>query len=131
MNIVAPGKRPYHTLTPHMVLNPDRSLAMVVGTPGGDGQTQTIAQVINNVLVFGMTPQQAVEAPRWRAYGRRLGVEPGISIPVRESLATRGHVVTVQEPGAEFGGAQAIRVLPSGVRMVGSDFRREAYGIAW
>jgi gamma-glutamyltranspeptidase/glutathione hydrolase len=130
-NIVAPGKRPYHTLTPHMVLNADRSLALVVGTPGGDGQTQTVAQVINNVLLFGMTPQQAVEAPRFRAYGRRVGVEPGIAAVVRDALTARGHTVRVQEPSAEFGGAQAIRVLPSGARLVGSDFRREAYGIAW
>lgn len=130
-NVVAPGKRPYHTLSPHMVLNADRSLAMVVGTPGGDGQTQTVLQVINNTLVFGMTPQQAVEAPRWRAYGRRLGVEPGVPAAVRDSLAARGHTVAVQPPSAEFGGAQAIRVLPGGALLVGSDFRREAYGIAW
>jgi len=130
-NIVAPGKRPYHTLSPHMVLNADRSLAMVVGTPGGDGQTQTVLQVINNTLVFGMTPQQAVEAPRWRAYGRRLGVEPGVPAAVRDSLTARGHTVAVQPPSAEFGGAQAIRVLPGGALLVGSDFRREAYGLAW
>jgi gamma-glutamyltranspeptidase / glutathione hydrolase len=131
-NIVAPGKRPYHTLSPAMVLNPDRSLYMVVGTPGGDGQTQTITQVINNVMLFGMTPQQAVEAPRWRSYGRgRLGIEPGIGGGVRDSLGARGHIVAVQPPSAEFGGIQAIRILPSGAKLVGSDFRREAYGLAW
>ena len=130
-NVVVSGKRPYHTLSPAMVLRPDRSLHMVVGTPGGDGQTQTITQVINNVMLFGMTPQQAVESPRWRSYGRRLGVEPGVPDAVRAALTARGHTVVVQEPGAEFGGAQAIVVLPNGVRMVGSDFRREAYGIAW
>jgi gamma-glutamyltranspeptidase/glutathione hydrolase len=130
-NIVAPGKRPYHTLSPAMVLNPDRTLHMIVGTPGGDGQTQTITQVIHNVMIFGMTPQQAVEAPRWRSYGTRLGVEPGIAEAVRAGLSKRGHTVVVQEPSAEFGGIQAILILPNGSRMVGSDFRREAYGIAW
>lgn len=130
-NVLVPGKRPYHTLSPAMVLRPDRSLHMVVGTPGGDGQTQTITQVINNVMLFGMTPQQAIEAPRWRSYGRRLGVEPGVSDSVRAALTARGHSVVVQQPSAEFGGAQAIVVLPNGTKMVGSDFRREAYGIAW
>jgi gamma-glutamyltranspeptidase len=130
-NILVPGKRPYHTLAPAMVLNADGSLYMVVGTPGGDGQTQTITQVLNNVMLFGMTPQQAVEAPRWRSYGTRLGVEPGITVAVRDALAARGHTVAVQEPSADFGGIQAILLLPSGARMVGSDFRREAYGIAW
>lgn len=130
-NILAPGKRPYHTLAPAMVLNADRSLAILLGTPGGDGQTQTLTQVLNNMLLFGMTPQQAVEAPRWRSYGRRLGVEPGIAATVRDSLSAQGHTVVVQQPSAEFGGAQVIRVLPNGAKMVGSDFRREAYGIAW
>jgi gamma-glutamyltranspeptidase/glutathione hydrolase len=132
-NIVAPGKRPYHTLSPAMVLNADQSLAMVLGTPGGDGQPQTLIQILNNVLRFGMTPQQAVEAPRWRVFGAgRLGVEPGIGDPVRAGLTKRGHRVTVQEPSAEFGGAQMIWVRPgSKALMVGSDYRREAYGIAW
>lgn len=130
-NILAPGKRPYHTLSPAMVLNADGTLAIALGTPGGDGQTQTLVQVLNNLLFFGMTPQQAVEAPRWRAYERRVGVEPGLAAAVRDALAARGHDVVVQQPSAEFGGAQVIRVLPSGALMVGSDFRREAYGEAW
>ena len=130
-NIVAPGKRPYHTLSPAMVLNGDGSLAMVLGTPGGDGQTQTILQMLNNVALFGMSAQQAVEAPRWRSYGRRVGIEPGIGAAVRDSLVARGHTVAIQQPSAEFGGAQMIRILPSGARQVGSDFRREAYGMAW
>ena len=131
-NIIAPGKRPYHTLCPAMVLRPDRSLMMVVGTPGGDGQPQTLVQVITNVLRFGMTPQQAVEGARFRWYGRtRLGVEPGIPADVREALTKRGHQVVVQEPSEEFGGAQVILVTPSGARVAGADPRREAYALAW
>ena len=131
-NIVAPGKRPFHTLSPAMVLRPDKSLAMVLGSPGGDGQPQTVTQVINNILTFGMTPQQAVEAPRWRIFARgRMGVEPGIGEPVRLELERRGQRVQPQPPSAEFGGAQVIFVGPSGAKMVGSDPRREAYGIAW
>lgn len=131
-NVVAPGKRPFHTLCPAMVLRPDHSLMMVVGTPGGDGQTQTLVQVITNVMQFGMTPQQAVEAERWRWYGgERLGVEPGIATDVRNALTRRGHEVVVQEPGEAFGGAQVILVTPSGGRIAGADPRREAYAIAW
>lgn len=132
-NIIAPGKRPFHTLSPAMVLNADQSVAMVLGTPGGDGQPQTLIQILNNALRFGMTPQQAVEAPRWRVYGAgRLGVEPGLSDEVRAALVRRGHQVAVQPPSAEFGGAQMILVHPvSRALMVGSDFRREAFGTAW
>lgn len=131
-NLVAPGKRPFHTLAPGMALNPDGTLAMTFGTPGGDGQPQTLLQILNNVLRFGMTPQQAVEAARWRRYaGGRLGVEPGIEAAVVADLRRRGHVVRVQEPSADFGGAQMIFINPSGALMTGADPRREAYAIAW
>lgn len=131
-NVVAPGKRPYHTLSPAMALNEDRSLAIVFGTPGGDGQPQTLIQILNNVLRFGMTPQQAVEGARWRVFGGgRLGVEPGVSEGVRSELTRLGHTVRVEEPSADFGGAQMILIHSSGARMSGADPRREAYAIAW
>jgi gamma-glutamyltranspeptidase/glutathione hydrolase len=131
-NVIAPGKRPFHTLSPAMALNADGSLAAVFGTPGGDGQPQTLIQILNNVWRFGMTPQQSVEAPRWRVFGRgRIGVEPGVGESVRAELTRRGQNVTVQEPSAEFGGASMIVIAASGVRMTGADPRREAYGIAW
>jgi len=131
-NVIAPGKRPFHTLSPAMALNADGSVAIAFGTPGGDGQPQTLVQVLNNVLRHGMTPQQAVEAARWRVFaGTRLGVEPGIDSATRASLQRRGHVIRVQEPSAEFGGAQMIVIHSSGSRMTGADPRREAYAIAW
>lgn len=132
-NLVAPGKRPFHTLCPALALNEDGSLFAVFGSPGGDGQPQTLIQILNNVLRFGMTPQQAVEAPRWRVFGGgRLGVEPGLSDEVRAELTRRGQQVAVQPPSADFGGAQMILINPvSKARLVGSDYRREAYGLAW
>jgi gamma-glutamyltranspeptidase/glutathione hydrolase len=131
-NVIAPGKRPFHTLSPAMALNADGSLAMAFGTPGGDGQPQTLVQILNNVLRYGMTPQQAVEAARWRVFtGGRLGVEPGIDAATRAQLERRGHVVRLQEPSAEFGGAQMIVIHSSGARMTGADPRREAYAVAW
>jgi gamma-glutamyltranspeptidase/glutathione hydrolase len=131
-NVIAAGKRPFHTLSPAMALNADGTLAAAFGTPGGDGQPQTLVQVLNNVLKHGMTPQQAVEAARWRVFaGARLGVEPGIDAATRALLERRGHVVRVQEPSAEFGGAQMIVIHSSGARMTGADPRREAYAVVW
>jgi len=131
-NVIAPGKRPFHTLSPAMALNTDGSLAIAFGTPGGDGQPQTLVQILNNVLRQGMTPQQAVEAARWRVFaGTRLGVEPGIDSTTRAALERRGHVVRLQEPSAEFGGAQMIVIHSSGARMTGADPRREAYAVVW
>lgn len=133
-NRIAPGKRPYHTLTPAMALNPDGSLAFTLGTPGGDSQTQSLLAIVNNLLLFDMTPQQAIEAPRYRSYdGLRVDVEDRIPADVRLALERRGHDIRVVHGWtATFGGAQMIRVEPgSHTLTVGSDPRREAYGIAY
>jgi gamma-glutamyltranspeptidase / glutathione hydrolase len=130
--VIAPGKRPFHTLAPSMVLHPDGSPYMVLGSPGGDGQPQTIVQVLNNMVVFGMQPQAAIEARRLQANGLRASVETGMLADSGSALQARGLTVRIENPGAAFGGASAIVIHPvSKARMVGSDFRREAWGIAW
>ncbi len=132
-NVIAPGKRTYHTLSPTMVLNPNGSLAMVIGTPGGDGQTQTILQVFDDVALWGLTPQQAVEAPRWRSFADgTLQLEPGFPGATADRLRSLGNRVIVRDARShDFGGAQMIRLLPDGVLQTGADPRREAYGLAW
>ncbi len=133
-NQVAPGKRPYHTLTPMMGLYADGSLAFTMGTPGGDSQTQSLLAIVNNVLLFAMSPQEAIEAPRYRSYsGLRVDLEDRIPAEVRSELRRRGHDVRVV-PGwtATFGGAQMIFVRPEhGTLSAASDPRREAYAIAY
>jgi gamma-glutamyltranspeptidase/glutathione hydrolase len=132
-NEVAPGKRPYHTLSPLMALR-EGELAFTLGTPGGDSQPQSLLQIVNNLLVFGMTPQEAIEAPRFRSYpGLGLALEHRVPGSVRRELEALGHEVRVVEGWtATFGGAQMIRVEPgSGTLTVASDPRREAYGLAY
>ncbi|MEK7403063.1 MAG: gamma-glutamyltransferase [Gemmatimonadota bacterium] len=130
--IIAPGKRPFHTLNPAMVLNADGSPYMVLGSPGGDGQPQTVVQVLNNMVLFGMEPQAAIEARRLQAVGLRASVEVGMFVDSGAALRVRGLTMREEQPGAAFGGASAIVIHPaSKARMVGSDFRREAFGIAW
>jgi gamma-glutamyltranspeptidase len=133
VNAIAPRKRTYHTLAPALAVRPDNSLFLVFGTPGADGQTQTQLQVFNNIVLFGMSPQRAVESARWRSYDDGvLQLEDGIPDAVRARLGELGHRLRV-EPGrsADLGGAQVILVSPDGTRSTGADPRREAYGIAW
>ncbi len=133
-NQVASGKRPYHTLTPMMALRADGSLAFTLGTPGGDSQTQSILAITNNLLLFGMTPQQAIEAPRYRGNpGLDVQLEDRIPTSVRTDLARRGHEIRVVHGWtATFGGAQMIFIDPdNGVRTAAADPRREAYGLAY
>jgi gamma-glutamyltranspeptidase/glutathione hydrolase len=133
INVIAPGKRTYHTLSPAMALRKDNSLMMAFATPGADGQTQTLLQVLNNIYLFGMTPQQAVDAPRYRSLpDGRLLLDASISEDAQNGLLQRGHnVQRLPGPSAELGGAQVILVSPAGVMWVGADHRREAYGLAY
>ena len=133
-NQVAPDKRPYHTLSPTMALYPSGEFAFTLGTPGGDSQTQTILQITHNMLVFGMTPQQAIEAPRFRSLsGLRLAIEDRVSEEALLDLRQRGHLLNVVEGWtATFGGAHMIHHDPeTGVLTAAADPRREAYAIAY
>jgi len=133
-NQVAPNKRPYHTLSPMMALHGDGSFAFTLGTPGGDSQPQSLIQIVNNMLLFGMTPQQAIEAPRFRSLGGvRVSIENRVSRGALQGLVDRGHELNVIDGWtATFGGAHAIVFDPEyGVLTVGSDPRREAYGLAY
>ncbi len=133
-NRIAPGKRPYHTLSPVMALYPDGRFAFTLGTPGGDSQTQTILQITHNLLLFGMTPQQAIEAPRFRSLpGVNLAIEDRISAQVLAELENRGHAINLIEGWtATFGGAQMIHHDPAtGVLTAAADPRREAYSLAY
>ena len=131
-NIIAPGKRPYHTLTPMMALRADGSFAFTMGTPGGDSQPQSLLQIVNNMVHFGMTPQSAIEAPRFRSYGgRRVAMEDRFAATVLARLGELGHEIEVVHGWtATFGGAQMIHRAPNGTLTAASDPRREAYAIA-
>lgn len=133
-NQVAPGKRPYHTLSPTMALHPNGEFAFTLGTPGGDSQTQTIIQITQNMLMFDMTPQQAIEAPRFRSQGgTRLAIENRVPEDVLLDLQGRGHELNIIKGWtATFGGAQMIHRDPdTGVLTAAADPRREAYAIAY
>jgi gamma-glutamyltranspeptidase/glutathione hydrolase len=131
-NQIEPGKRPYHTLTPLLALDGE-NLAFTLGTPGGDGQVQSLTQIMNNLLAYGMTPQQAIEAPRFRSYGgTRVAIEDRVPPATLDALTALGHELRlVHGWTSTFGGAQMIRREPgTGTLTVASDPRREAYGLA-
>ena len=132
-NVFAPKRRPYHTLSPAMMLW-EGVPVLAFGTPGGDGQTHTLIQLLNNILLFGMTPQEAIDAPRLR---RRpdgsLAIEDRVPADVLETLRARGYSVLPRSGWtAEFGGAQIISIDPkTGAKRAGTDRRREGWGLAY
>ncbi|MGD8563786.1 MAG: gamma-glutamyltransferase [Desulfarculaceae bacterium] len=132
VNALAPGKRPYHTLHPAMILQNEKP-CIVLGTPGADGQTQTIIQITTSLLDFGADVQQAMEAPRWRSDSDGALLMEGRFPPEAvAALKAKGHQVQVLPEWDEvMGSSQAIFVdQERGMLMGGADPRRQAYAIA-
>jgi len=140
-NALTPGKRPRTTLVSYLICEAGVPTT-TVGCPGGDDQSQADLQIVLNLVVFGMNPQQAVEASRFstqtlvnsfypRAYRPgQLNVEPGIPESARAELRALGH--SVSEIGACGIGAVVTRRDPaSGALSAGADPRRPTYALAW
>jgi gamma-glutamyltranspeptidase/glutathione hydrolase len=134
-NHMAPGRRMEDPMGPVHVVR-DGRLTYAVGTPGSFGIPQTIAQVLINLLDFGLNVQAAIEAPRVRlgALGRQVQIESRVPEAVREDLIARGHEVEVV--GAWdilVGGMQAVAIdAATGLLMAGADPRRDgvAFGLS-
>ena len=128
-NIIAPGKRPFHTLMPAMVLK-DKRPWLSFGVMGGDMQPQGHVQVLLNLIDFGMNIQEAGEAPRFRHSAAGLALESAISPEARFGLSRRGHSIVTQI--GMFGGFQGILFdQRSGVMMGGSDPRKDGLAIGY
>jgi gamma-glutamyltranspeptidase / glutathione hydrolase len=128
-NVVAPRKRPFHTLVPAMVLKDGRPW-LSFGVMGGDMQTQGHVQVLLNLIDFGMNVQEAGEAPRFRHTGSGLALESAITPEARFHLNDRGHRL-INSIGV-FGGYQGILIDPkTGVMMGGSDPRKDGLAIGY
>jgi gamma-glutamyltranspeptidase/glutathione hydrolase len=127
--VLAPGKRPFHTLVPAMVLKDGRPW-LSFGVMGGDMQPQGHVQVLLNLIDFGMNIQEAGEAPRFRHSAAGLALETAISPEARFGLSLRGHkiITTVNA----FGGFQGILFDQAhGVMMGGSDPRKDGLAIGY
>ena len=128
-NQIAPGKRPFHTLIPAMVMK-DGVPWVSFGVMGGDMQAQGHAQVLANLIDFGMNIQEAGEAPRFRDSGNGLALESAFSPDARAGLTSRGHKL-ISSTGV-WGGFQGILIDPkTKVMQAGSDPRKDGMAAGW
>ncbi|WP_186332115.1 gamma-glutamyltransferase family protein [Bordetella genomosp. 13] len=131
-NMLAPGKKPVHTLNPYLVLAGGRPVLYAV-SPGGVSQTTTGVQYIFNALDDGLPLPQAIDLPRWSiARDGSLQCEPGFPATVVDRLRAAG--ITVQADSLHpfyFGSIKAVRRLPEGMLEAAADLRREACAMAW
>jgi gamma-glutamyltranspeptidase / glutathione hydrolase len=131
-NALRPGRQAGTMMSPTQVFR-DGAFALSIGTPGSYGILQTQAQMIANVLEFGLDVQEAIEAPRVRVYRDRLvDAEARIGADVRQALERRGHRVNdIGDWSWIVGGGQGIARDPeSGALMAGADPRRDGYALA-
>ncbi|OFW02634.1 MAG: gamma-glutamyltransferase [Acidobacteria bacterium RIFCSPLOWO2_02_FULL_68_18] len=127
-NRLAPGKRPAHTLVPAFLAG--EHTVMAFGVMGADNQAQAHAQIVANMVDFGMNVQETGEVARVRHLEEGLALESGVSEPVRAELRARGHAV--HDGRGLMGGYQAVRLdRRTGVLEGGSDPRKDGLAIGW
>ncbi|HET9529592.1 MAG TPA: gamma-glutamyltransferase [Blastocatellia bacterium] len=123
-NRLAPGKRPFHTIIPAMLLRDNRPCA-VLGVVGGSMQAQGHLQVICNLIDFGMDPQAALDSPRFRILDDgSLALEEGIADASRSQLIACGHRIKSEQTEEGFGGGQVI-LISDETLYGGSDPRKD------
>ena len=127
-NQVAPNKRPFHTIIPGFITVGDRPLGPF-GVMGGSMQPQGHLQVALNLIDYGMNPQAALDAPRWRfVKGDRVLVESGVSPAILQELRERGHNVQIA-PNTMFGKGQII-LSQAGGFVAASESRADGMALA-
>jgi gamma-glutamyltranspeptidase/glutathione hydrolase len=129
-NRLAPGKRPFHTIIPAFLMRAGRPIGPF-GVMGGSMQPQGHMQVAINTIDYGMNPQAALDAPRWRVEGQEVAVELETPRPVIEGLIARGHSVQVASEAGGFGRGQAIWRLDSGAYLAGGETRCDGGPVGW
>ena len=145
-NVVEPGKRPRVTLTPSLALK-DGKPFLAFGVQGGDTQDQNLLQFFLNIVEFGMTVQQATEAPNfntnqlWLSLGGtsiadrkpkpgQIVVSKSLSQQVIERLKSMGYFIRTEERTS--GPINAILFDQKfGTMWGGSSNHGEDYGIGW
>jgi gamma-glutamyltranspeptidase/glutathione hydrolase len=140
-NSYAPGKRPFHTIIPAFVTHRGKPW-LSFGVMGGGAQPQMHAQVIINMIDFGMNLQEAGDAPRILHTGSSqptgemmedggfISLENGYDPQTRRSLLNKGHVL--REVSGWYGGYQAIMRDPkTGVYYGASESRKDGHAAGY
>jgi gamma-glutamyltranspeptidase/glutathione hydrolase len=134
-NVVAPGKRPYHTIIPGFLTRGGAAVGPF-GVMGGHMQPQGHVQVVMSTVDDELDPQAALDRPRWYWHtGREVRIEPEL-VATRageaavEGLRRRGHEVSVVREPSAFGYGQAIWRLPDGY-VAGSEPRADGAAVGY
>lgn len=125
---IEPGKRPYHTLIPGMLMR-GSELIGPFAVMGGFIQAQAHVQFVAELIRNGFDPQAALDRGRFRIDGETLRLEQPLWNRAPE-LADLGFVIDAQSDRASFGGGQAI-VIRDGALFGGSDARKDGCALGF
>ena len=135
-NVVAGGKRPFHTIIPGFLCDADGRPRMSFGVMGGNMQPQGHVQTLMRLLRHGQQPQAACDAPRWKvATGLAIDFESTMSPALVAGLRALGHQseATV-DPYMDFGSGQFIWRLSDDAAdgyVAASDSRRDGQAVGF
>ena len=128
-NTFGPSKRPMHTIIPALAFR-DGRCDLSFGVMGSHYQPMGHAQVLTNMVDYGMDVQAAIDAPRAFFVGEETVVERGLPRATVEGLKARGHDVALAV--SPWGGAQAIRIdWRRGVLIGGSEPRKDGCALGY
>ncbi|MGA8033356.1 MAG: gamma-glutamyltransferase, partial [Casimicrobiaceae bacterium] len=124
-NLVAGGKRPYHTIIPGFATRDGKPL-MAFGVMGGPIQPPGHVQTLVRMIDYRMNPQAALDAPRWKVNaGRSIDLEAAASAELRQGLIALGHQMeSIPDSYMDFGAGQVIMKSDVGY-VAASDPRRD------
>jgi len=131
VNTLAPRKRPVHTIIPAFLRKDDIRIGF--GIMGGWNQSQAHAQFVSNIVDYGMTIQQALEAGRFTKgsfTGCDVSIEALVPETTREALAALGHEIRLVAPrSGTFGWGQAVMGRADGTHFGASEPRHDGAAI--
>jgi gamma-glutamyltranspeptidase/glutathione hydrolase len=131
-NILAGGKRPFHTIIPAFMEKGDEHIGF--GIMGGAVQPLAHAQFVSNLVDYGMNIQEALESPRFakdNAAGCEVSIESRMPALTLQQLSERGHIVRIRREYVEaMGRGQAIlHNSKTGTNFAASDPRADGAAI--
>lgn len=130
-NLIKPGKRPFHTIIPGFITK-DGEPVGPFGVMGGPLQPQAHMQVISSMVDFHLSPQEALDAPRWQwIEGKTVQVEPSLPFHITEALKRRGHDIQVLNETIMIGRGQIILKQDDGVYVAATEGRTDGYISVW
>jgi gamma-glutamyltranspeptidase/glutathione hydrolase len=131
-NAIGPGKRPASSIAPTVVMRGGKPV-LAIGTPGAARIVSALAQIIINIIDFGLGLDEAIEAPRAHCLSKTLALEGRFPAEVVDALKAWGHPIKMYPDWDNyFGGAQAI-LIDTGKKMLygAADSRRDGFAAGY